>query len=52
MNFKVITGFFGAIKGGLLNDCRRGYSDVLSAIVAASVEAKELQVSNLYHFGF
>ncbi|KAL9130620.1 MAG: hypothetical protein Q9217_001234 [Psora testacea] len=40
----VITGFFGNVPGGILNTCGRGYSDLLAAIVAVGVNAKELQV--------
>lgn len=40
----VITGFFGQIPGGLLNNCGRGYSDLCAALVAVGTEARELQI--------
>ena len=42
-----MTGFFGAVPGGLLQECGRGYSDLLAAIVAVSIDARELQASPL-----
>ena len=40
----VITGFFGKVPGGLLESCGRGYSDLLAALVAVGVDARELQI--------
>lgn len=40
----VITGFFGPIPGGLLDQIGRGYTDLCAALVAVGVGAEELQV--------
>ena len=40
----VVTGFFGAIPGGLLDTIGRGYSDLCAALVAVGVGAAELQI--------
>ncbi|KAE8147369.1 aspartate kinase [Aspergillus avenaceus] len=40
----VITGFFGTIPGGLLDQIGRGYTDLCAALVAVGIHAKELQV--------
>ncbi|KAF2811267.1 aspartate kinase [Mytilinidion resinicola] len=40
----VITGYFGAIPGGLLNLIGRGYTDLCAALVAVGLRARELQV--------
>lgn len=40
----VITGFFGKIPGGLLEQIGRGYTDLCAAIVAVGLRALELQV--------
>lgn len=40
----VITGFFGAVPGGLLGQIGRGYTDLCAALVAIGLGAKELQV--------
>ncbi|RDW61922.1 aspartate kinase [Aspergillus mulundensis] len=40
----VITGYFGTIPGGLLDQIGRGYTDLCAALVAVGVHAKELQV--------
>ena len=40
----VITGYFGQVEGGLLKTVSRGYSDLLAALVAVGIDAKELQV--------
>ncbi|KAB8349566.1 hypothetical protein FH972_023589 [Carpinus fangiana] len=40
----VITGYFGAIPGGLLNAVGRGYTDLCAALVAVGLEASELQI--------
>lgn len=40
----VVTGFFGPIPGGLLDQIGRGYTDLCAALVAVGIEADELQV--------
>nr|CAG8450094.1 15201_t:CDS:2 [Entrophospora candida] len=40
----VITGYFGRIPGGLLNNIGRGYTDLCAALLAVGLKAKELQV--------
>ncbi|KAF4263559.1 hypothetical protein CNMCM8812_008806 [Aspergillus fumigatus] len=40
----VVTGFFGTVPGGLLDQVGRGYTDLCAALVAVGVHAKELQV--------
>lgn len=40
----VVTGFFGAVPGGLLCQIGRGYTDLCAALVAIGLGAKELQV--------
>ncbi|KAL8931956.1 MAG: hypothetical protein Q9216_007012 [Gyalolechia sp. 2 TL-2023] len=40
----VITGFFGRVPGGLVNNLGRGYSDLCAALVAVGLQASELQV--------
>lgn len=40
----VITGYFGTIPGGLLDQVGRGYTDLCAALVAVGTRAKELQV--------
>lgn len=40
----VITGYFGTIPGGLLDQIGRGYTDLCAALVAVGSHAKELQV--------
>ncbi|GAQ09039.1 probable aspartokinase [Aspergillus lentulus] len=40
----VVTGFFGTVPGGLLDQIGRGYTDLCAALVAVGVHAKELQV--------
>lgn len=40
----VLTGFFGPIKGGLLSQIGRGYTDLCAALVAVGLKAKELQI--------
>ncbi|KAL4949595.1 Aspartate/glutamate/uridylate kinase [Aspergillus filifer] len=40
----VITGYFGTIPGGLLDQIGRGYTDLCAALVAVGIHAKELQV--------
>ena len=40
----VVTGYFGTIQGGLLNQIGRGYTDLCAALLAVGLEAEELQV--------
>ncbi|KAG2104413.1 Aspartate/glutamate/uridylate kinase [Suillus discolor] len=40
----VVTGFFGHIPGSLLRQVGRGYTDLLSALLAVGLEASELQI--------
>ncbi len=41
----VITGFFGAVPGGLLDgEIGRGYTDLCAALVAVGIAADELQI--------
>lgn len=40
----VVTGFFGTIPGGLLDQVGRGYTDLCAALVAVGIHAQELQV--------
>ena len=40
----VITGYFGSVPGGLLNQIGRGYTDLCAALVAIGLGASELQV--------
>ena len=40
----VITGYFGTVPGGLLDQIGRGYTDLCAALVAVGLEAKELQI--------
>lgn len=40
----VVTGFFGTVPGGLLDQIGRGYTDLCAALVAVGIQAKELQV--------
>ena len=40
----VVTGFFGPVPNGLLNQIGRGYTDLCAALVAVGLGAKELQV--------
>lgn len=40
----VVTGFFGTINGGLLEQIGRGYTDLCAALVAVGTHAQELQV--------
>lgn len=40
----VITGFFGPVPGSLLNQVGRGYTDLLSALLAVGLQADELQI--------
>ena len=40
----VVTGYFGTIPGGLLDQIGRGYTDLCAALVAVGLRAEELQV--------
>lgn len=40
----IVTGYFGSVPGGLLDQIGRGYTDLCAALVAVGIGAKELQV--------
>lgn len=40
----VITGYFGAVPGGLLKEIGRGYTDLCAALTAVGLHARELQI--------
>ena len=40
----VLTGFFGFISGGIIDRIGRGYTDLTAALIAAEMQAEELQV--------
>ncbi|ODQ66429.1 aspartate kinase (L-aspartate 4-P-transferase) [Nadsonia fulvescens var. elongata DSM 6958] len=40
----IMTGFFGVVPGGLLNQVGRGYTDLCAALIAVGLQAEELQV--------
>ncbi|TFK22168.1 aspartate kinase [Coprinopsis marcescibilis] len=40
----VVTGFFGPVPGSLLAQIGRGYTDLCSALLAAGLDATELQI--------
>ncbi|KAK5677414.1 hypothetical protein LTS10_009984 [Elasticomyces elasticus] len=40
----VITGYFGKVPGGLLEQVGRGYTDLCAALVAVGLQARELQI--------
>ncbi|KAK7684980.1 hypothetical protein QCA50_011815 [Cerrena zonata] len=40
----VVTGFFGPVPGSLLRQVGRGYTDLLSALLAVGLSASELQI--------
>ncbi|KAI3612978.1 aspartate kinase [Moniliophthora roreri] len=40
----VVTGFFGPVPGTLLKQVGRGYTDLLSGLLAVGLEASELQI--------
>ncbi|KAK3116327.1 hypothetical protein LTR53_003454 [Teratosphaeriaceae sp. CCFEE 6253] len=40
----VITGYFGTVPGGLLDQVGRGYTDLCAALVAVGLQARELQI--------
>jgi aspartate kinase len=39
-----VSGFFGPVPGSLLRQIGRGYTDLLSALLAVGVQASELQI--------
>jgi len=40
----VITGYFGDVPGGLLEQVGRGYTDLCAALIAVGLQARELQI--------
>ncbi|KAF5100970.1 hypothetical protein D0Z03_000704 [Geotrichum reessii] len=40
----IITGFFGSVPGGLLENVGRGYTDLCAALAAVAMNAEELQI--------
>lgn len=40
----VVTGYFGHVPGGLLDQIGRGYTDLCAALIAVGLGAEELQV--------
>ena len=40
----VVTGYFGIVQGGLLDQIGRGYTDLCAALLAVGLAAEELQV--------
>lgn len=40
----IITGYFGVVPGGLLENIGRGYTDLCAALAAVSLGAEELQI--------
>lgn len=40
----VVTGYFGFVKGGIVQIIGRGYTDLTAAMLAAEIGAEELQV--------
>lgn len=40
----VVTGYFGLVPNGILNGIGRGYTDFTAALIAAGIQAKELQI--------
>ncbi|KAF8899856.1 Aspartate/glutamate/uridylate kinase [Mucidula mucida] len=40
----IVTGFFGPVPGSLLTQVGRGYTDLLSALLAVGLSAGELQI--------
>lgn len=40
----VVTGYFGFVPGGILENIGRGYTDLTSALMAAATHAQELQI--------
>ena len=44
--WQVLTGYFGPLPGGLLEQLGRGYSDLCAALATVGTKARELQVSS------
>jgi aspartate kinase len=42
--FFFITGYFGMVPGGILDNIGRGYTDLCAALLAVGLKAKELQI--------
>ncbi|MGK5092373.1 aspartate kinase [Deltaproteobacteria bacterium TL4] len=40
----VVTGYFGFVQGGIINSIGRGYTDLTAALIAAKLQAEELQI--------
>ena len=40
----IVTGFFGPVPFGIIQSIGRGYTDFTSALIAAGLKAKELQI--------
>ncbi len=40
----VVTGFFGAVPGSILNTVGRGYTDLTASLIAVGMKAHELQI--------
>jgi len=40
----VLTGYFGFVPGGIIQSIGRGYTDLTSALAAAAIGARELQI--------
>lgn len=40
----ILTGYFGFVPNGIIQSIGRGYTDLTSALAAAAVRAKELQI--------
>ncbi|KAH9827332.1 putative aspartokinase [Teratosphaeria destructans] len=40
----VLTGYFGKVPGGLLEQIGRGYTDLCAALIAVGLRARELQI--------
>lgn len=40
----IVTGFFGTVPGGLLDNVGRGYTDLCAALAAVALKAEELQI--------
>ncbi|KAI9831003.1 MAG: Aspartokinase [Phylliscum demangeonii] len=40
----VVTGYFGTVPGGLLDQVGRGYTDLCAALIAIGIGADELQI--------
>lgn len=40
----VVTGYFGFVPGGIISAIGRGYTDLTAALIAAAIQADELQI--------